>query len=116
MKTTNIGLVILCVAAVAGFTVPARSTPGPQPSLLQDKPDKAQSLKGKVEAVDTTANTMTVDGKVIYIAANTKITKSGKTVTLSEVQTGDEVSGTTHQTFDGKTEADAVMVSSKEKK
>ena len=119
MKTTKIGLIILGTIAAVGFAMPAFAGPVQQPAQLQEKqakPVKGNPFKGKVESVDTRANTMTVSGKLIYTSANTKFTKGGKEITLADIQTGDEVHGTTHQTAAGKAEADRVTVGAKEKK
>jgi len=60
--------------------------------------------------MDATARTLRVDGKMIYTTDSTKITKAGKSIKLAEIVVGDEVHGTTKQTFDGKTEALTVKV------
>lgn len=136
MTMTKRGWMILGTIAVLGFAVltyaglngkkpptqqqeqrqQQQPLPQPQPKpQVADKPDKEAHFQGKVDAVDANANTLTVGGKVIYASANTKITKDNKAIKLAQVQSGDEVSGTGHQTFDGKTEADTVIVGAKEK-
>jgi hypothetical protein len=52
---------------------------------------KAAHVHGAVTAVDATANTLTI--KDTYnVAATTKITEKGKTVTLADVKVGDSAS------------------------
>jgi hypothetical protein len=63
-----------------------------------------------VDAVDAAANTLTVEGKVFQITAETKLTKSGKTITLAEIMAGDQVHGLARHASDGKPVATTVMV------
>ncbi len=119
MKRMKTGLVILGTIAAVGVVTPAFATvdrPVGGPQNAQDAPEKAQPFHGKVDAVDTAAKTMTVDGKLIYVAETTKLSSEGKAITLADVKKDDEVRGTTRQTFDGKTEAITVKVGSPEKK
>ena len=117
MKRTKIGLIILGTMAAVGLMAPAFPAAGQEsPGQKQEKADKAQQpFQGKVDSVDTAAKTLTVDGKLIYIADTTKLTKAGKAIMLSDVQSGDQVHGTTRQTFDGKTEAITVKVGPQDK-
>jgi len=116
MKIVKTGLVMLATIAVAGLLMPTFAVADQAPNaLLQDAPGKAQPFHGKVEAVDTAAKTFTVDGKLIYIADTTKLSSEGKAITLGDIKNGDEVSGTTRQTFDGKTEAVMVKVTQEKK-
>ena len=116
-KMTKRGWIIAGTIVALGFAVLTYAGVNgklPQPQEAANKSDKANPFRGKVGAVDANANTLTVDGKLIYASANTKITKGDKAIKLADIQTGDEVSGTSHQTSDGKTEADTVVVSAKE--
>jgi hypothetical protein len=117
MKRTKISLIILGTVAAVGLMAPAFPAASQEsPGQKQEKADKAQQpFHGKVDSVDTSAKTLTVDGKLIYIADTTKLTKAGKAIMLSDVQSGDQVNGTTRQTFDGKTEAITVKVGPPEK-
>ena len=115
MKTMKTGLVILGTIAAVALMAPAFAVTDQAPRTLQDAPGKAQPFHGKVEAVDTAAKTMTVDGKLIYIADTTKLSSEGKAIMLSDIKTGDEVTGSTRQTFDGKTEAIMVKVTQEKK-
>ena len=51
-------------------------------------------FKGTVEAVDTTANTITVDKVTYNVTEKTKITKNGETATLADLTVGTKVRGT----------------------
>ena len=115
MQKTKVSLVILGVIGALGMTaMPALA--GPAAGAEEEKPEKAKKpFDGKVEAVDATQKTMTVGGNVIYISAATKLTKNDKAITLADIAVGDEVHGTTHQTYDGKTEALTVKVGPKPK-
>jgi hypothetical protein len=102
---------LLIVAAAAAIALAA-----PQGALAQedkapkDKPNQEQTFKGKVEAVDASAKTLTVGATVLYVNDSTKITKDGAAIKLSEIQKGDQVHGKSRLSFDGKAEALTVMV------
>ncbi len=115
MKKAKVSLVILGVIGALG-TTPMPALAGPAAGAEEEKPEKAKkTFDGKVEAVDATQKTMTVGGNVLYISATTKLTKNDKAITLGDIAVGDEVHGTTHQTYDGKTEAVTVKVGPKTK-
>jgi hypothetical protein len=114
MKKTKMSLMILGATLALGVAVPTVSAQAEPPCPLQEKPDKDKSFSGKVDAVDTSAKTFTVGGSLIYVSDSTKLTKKGKPIMLSEIMVGDQVHGTTRQTFDGKTEAVSVTVGEKE--
>ena len=114
MKKTKVSLVILGVIGALG-TTPMPALAGPVAGGQEEKPEKTKSFDGKVEAVDATQKTMTVGGNVLYISATTKLTKNDKAITFGDIAVGDEVHGTTHQTYDGKTEALTVKVGPKTK-
>jgi ribosomal protein S1 len=85
---------------------PAQQTSPDKPvAQEEDKRQKRKPVHGKVEAVDPTAQTITVDGKVIQISSQTRLTKAGQTITVAQVKIGEDVQGTTRETLDGKTEA-----------
>lgn len=109
MQITKLSLAILGAVGTLGLVTPAFVAADDQPPGLQEKAAK-QPFRGKVESLDASLSTLTVSGKVIYVAADTKITKTGKVITLGDIAVGDEVHGMTRQTFDGKTEAITVNV------
>jgi len=109
MKIAKLSLAVLGAVGTLGLMMPAIVAADDHPPALQEKAAK-QPFRGKVEALDASASTLTVGGKVIYVAADTKITKTGKTITLGDIAVGDDVHGMTRQTFDGKTEALTVNV------
>jgi hypothetical protein len=108
MKITKVSLTVLGAVAALGLVTPSISTADEKPPGIQEKAAR-QPFKGKVEAMDASASTFTVGGKIIYVAPDTKLTRAGKTIALSDLAVGDEVHGTTRQTFDGKTEAVSVI-------
>ena len=111
-RKVTIGLLGLSIVATPVWMT-AFADAVDQTMLLQEK---SPVFHGKVEAVDSTANTLTVDGKVINITASSKLTKADKTVTLADIKVGDSVHGTTKQTVDGRVEALTVRVGSPEAK
>jgi ribosomal protein S1 len=115
MKRTKIGLLMIGTIAAIGLATPAFAADEPSTGRQQEKAEKEQSFEGKVEAVDTTAKTLTVDGKLIYVVDRTKLTKDSKAIMLSNIMVGEKVHGTTRQTFDGKSEAITLKVGEKAK-
>jgi hypothetical protein len=112
MKRLRIGLALFgAIATTALLTPTALFAQTPDPQEDKDK-SKSQPFHGKVDSVDVSAKTLTVDGKLIYISSDTKLTSKDKAITLSEIKVGETVHGTTHKTFDGKTEALTVKVGS----
>jgi len=115
MKKPTIGLMTLTAIAALSLTTITASAQAPQPEPPTQPGKAVQTFHGTVDAVDTTAKTLTVAGKVIYIADTTRITKQGQAIQLSEIAASDVVHGTAHMTFDGKTEALSVMVGPQKK-
>ena len=66
--------------------------------------------QGKVEAVDPTTNTLTVDGTVLNVTTRTKLTRADKPIKLADIKVGDRVQGTMNTGADGKTEALTIKV------
>lgn len=111
------------LAALAATTLIGAITATPALALTPDsqqpqeeKGPKKQPFNGKVEAMDPTVQSLTVGGKVIYISSQTKLTKGGQAIALTDIKVGDQVHGQAQTTFDGKTEALTVKVGPAEKK
>jgi hypothetical protein len=113
MKKSKIGLVLVLATAVLGVNPVLARIADPAPAA-DAKPDKLK-FQGKVEAVDTEAKTLKVDGKLIYITDTTQFSKAGKAIKFEEIAAGEQVHGTLNQTADGKSEALTVMVTGKAK-
>ncbi len=94
---------------VSGISSPLDKTTPPV-----DKEQAEQPFQGKVEAVDATARTLTIAGKVISVTAETKIKKGNNSINLSDVKVGDSASGMARHGFNGK--IDAISMSVEEKK
>jgi hypothetical protein len=70
-----------------------------------EKAPKKQGVfpfRGKVNAVDKTAKTVTVGERVFQVTSDTKLMKAGKPVKLDDVAVGDEVGGSYRKADDGK--------------
>jgi hypothetical protein len=101
---TKLSLLALAVALIGTPSViraqdaapAAPSTDSAAPAA--DAPAKHKKggtpFKGTVEAVDTTANTITVDKVTYNVTEKTKITKNGETATLADLTVGTKVRGT----------------------
>jgi len=112
-RKITIGLIGLSFVTTPVWMTASPAGPVDQAALRQEK---SPVFHGKVEAVDSAANTLTVDGKVINITASSKLTKADKTITLADIKVGDSVHGTTRQTVDGRVEALTVRVGPTEAK
>jgi hypothetical protein len=111
MKNTKLAMA-LGLALGLPFSMAQAIEPKPQPPEQPEQPGKAiQTIHGNVDAVDTSANTLTVGGQVIYVATSTKLSKQGKTIQLTDILVGEKVNGTVRMTFDGKLEALTILVS-----
>lgn len=104
MKTFKVILTLVAAIAV-GFIVPAGTIAAQPPGLLQETAEKSDPFKGKVDAVELKARTLTVAGAVILVTDATKITRKGDTIELKDIKVGDQVRGKTRKNADGKTEA-----------
>jgi hypothetical protein len=109
MSSLMAALSVIATIAVAA-PVLAGTAPRPLPVEKPETAERATPFRGKVDAVDATAQTLTVEGKVIYVTASTKLTKVGKPIVLSDIAVGDQVHGVGHLQPDGKTEASLVVV------
>ena len=78
-RKITIGLLGLSIVATPVWMA-ALACPTDQAITLQEK---SPAFHGKVEAVSASANTLTVDGKVINITASSKLTKADKAITLA---------------------------------
>ena len=95
--------------AIAGVGTPSFAAPQDQPAQ-QEKDAKKQSFKGKVQDVDKEAKTMKVEGMLLRILTDTKLTKEGKPIKLDDINVGDRVIGTSRKTSDSEAEALIVKV------
>ena len=104
----------LCVAA-AGFAF-GQSSPSATPTRAGEVKESTRPLPfhGMISAVDQEAKTFTTTSKeksrVFKITDRTRITKAGKTATLADVTSNQEVSGSYWQRADGTLEAKKVKL------
>jgi len=68
-------------------------------------PNRALPFRGKVDAVDKNAKTITVSGKVYQITSDTRIKKDEKPGTLDDATVGEAARGSYRKTDDGKLNA-----------
>ena len=105
---------LLGLSAMAFFSVasvaPLQAADREPPSIPEPREKASIPFRGKVDSVDTSARTLTVNNKLINLNDATKLTKLGRDITIYEIMVGDDVHGLARQTFDGRTEAISVMV------
>jgi hypothetical protein len=98
----------------APAVAPAATTDQTAPAPV--KPRKQGSVfRGTVSAVDTNAMTLTVETRTFDITSETKITKGGEPATLSDIVTGDKVTGAYKKSEDGKLDATTIRDGRKKK-
>jgi hypothetical protein len=100
--TAIIAAPMLSRAQETGTNPPA--APAQTAPAKPKKHEKHEGLpfSGTVSAVDTNAMTLTVGKRTFEVTSETKITKDGKPAILSDIATGDKVSGAYKKTDDGK--------------
>ena len=99
------GLVSLLTVSVAAIPVELRAqATNPIPGLIKIHNDEFP-FRGKLSAIDTNANTITLNNQTIQITTNTFITRAGKRVPLAVGAEGDVVAGTYRKEADGKLKA-----------
>lgn len=72
-------------------------------------------FRGKLDAVDNTAKTITVHAHTIQVTSETIIKKDGKPATLADGVAGENVTGSIKRTPDGKFEALSIYFGQKAK-
>lgn len=75
--------------------------------------NRALPFRGKVDAVDKKAKTITVGSRVMNVTAETKFNKDGKTVTLADLVVGEPIRGSFRQSADGKLTAITINLGQK---
>jgi hypothetical protein len=113
-KITILGLLAAALVALPASSR-AESTNAPATSD-QKTPKHNPPFKGKVGAVDMSAQTLTVGKLTLQVTPETKITKDGKPATLADGVAGERVSGTYHKTADGKHNALTIHFGAKPEK
>jgi hypothetical protein len=96
----------LLAVTVAGTPVAlrAQATNAVLPGLIKINKDQVP-FRGKLSAVDTNANTITVNNQTIQITTNTIVTRQAKRVRLADGTPGESVAGTFKKEADGKLKA-----------
>jgi hypothetical protein len=76
-------------------------------------PNRTVPFRGKVDAVDKQAKTVTVGTRVFHVTAETRIQKDGKAATLADFVVGEPIRGSLRQTEDGKLNAVSLSLGQK---
>jgi hypothetical protein len=110
----------LLTAALVSLALPvaaADASPNTEAVQQEKKASKVAPFQGKISAVDTSANTLTLAGKVknrtITLTSETKITKNGQPATLGDATVGDVVGGRAKLTAEGHFEALSLRIGPK---
>jgi hypothetical protein len=110
----KLSLLGLLAVAVSGMPValhaqdtnaPATTAPATNSPPAAPKKSRALPFHGKVEAIDTTAKTISVGKLTIQITSQTRIMKNGNPATLEDGTVGDIVSGNYKKDAEGKLNA-----------
>ncbi len=118
-KITILGLLAAFVTlpALSRAEDTAANAPAASDQTAPAKP-KTHNLpfKGKLGAVDMSAQTLTVGKLVLQVTADTKITKDGQPATLADGTVGEPASGAYQKTADGKLNATTIHFGAKAEK
>jgi len=67
-------------------------------------------VKGYVTGVSVANRTVTVDGQLIHVPQNTRVTKGGTPAALQDIMIGNRVSVRTDKASDGSVQAKAILL------
>lgn len=106
-------LLAISLLTAIGLIIPVGSRAAEKKAPIEgaekEKPSSKTPFHGKLNAVDKSAMTITLDGKerkrTILVTAQTRIAKAGKPATLEDALVGDEIGGQLVKNGDGKEEA-----------
>ena len=117
---------LLIAVAVTTLTVAWPAKAGdPQPPAKKEstakkegaaatKPKPATTpMKGKIDAVDAVARSITVGERTFLVLSTTKITKNGEPALFSDAKVGEECGGAYKTTAEGKLELTSLRVGPK---
>jgi ribosomal protein S1 len=107
---------ILAAGMAAPMQLRAQDADMPAAEKKQASTKKTPPVHGKLKAVDSAAQTITVGSQTIRITPETQISKGGQPATLADGAVGEEVTVTFKPTEDGKTAAVKVRFGPKEGK
>lgn len=106
-------IITIGLLTAAAITAPVRACadekqPSAEAADTEQKPGRIP-FTGKLNAVDKTAKSITLDGKLkkrtIWLTAQTRVTKAGKPASLDDAVIGEEVGGQCMKNAEGKEEA-----------
>lgn len=104
-------------AALASLDSQAAEKATPAPAATKEKKSDRAPFHGKLQAVDRTAQTITLEGKekkrTIHLTGQTRIAKAGKPATLDDALVGEVVAGQILKTTDGREEAISLRLGEK---
>jgi hypothetical protein len=114
-KITLFGLVAAALALTPTFSFAQDATNAPAAQPPAPKKHKFTPFHGKVDAVDASAQTLTVGTLTITITSKTKIsnTATGEPAVLSDITAGEFVSGAYKKAKDGTLEASTIHIGKK---
>jgi hypothetical protein len=114
-KITLFGLVAAALALTPTFSYAQDATNAPASQNPAPKKHKFTPFHGKVDAVDASAQTLTVGTLTITITSKTKIsnTTTGEPAVLSDITVGEFVSGAYKKTPDGTLQATTIHIGRK---
>ncbi|HWY31692.1 MAG TPA: DUF5666 domain-containing protein [Candidatus Acidoferrum sp.] len=114
-KITLFGLVAAALALTPTFSYAQDATNAPAAQTPTPKKHKVTPFHGKVDAVDASAQTLTVGTLTISITSKTKIsnTASGEPAMLSDITVGEFVSGAYKKSKDGTLQATTIHIGKK---
>jgi hypothetical protein len=114
-KITLFGLVAAALAFTPSFGFAQDATTNAPAQSVAPKKHKYAPFHGKVSAVDSAAQTLTVGTLTITVTSTTKISKAatGEAATFEDITVGEFVSGAYKKTADGTLKASTIHIGRK---
>jgi Domain of unknown function (DUF5666) len=115
----QIALFSLVAAAMIGTPAILQAQDAAKPEAAAPAASEGKQghmLRGKVTAVDTTANTLTIKDQTVNTTSETKILKGKTPATLADIKAGDLVGVTYKKSADGKINATIIHIGGGKKK
>ena len=114
-KITLFGLVAAALALTPTFSYAQDATNAPAAQTPIPKKHKVTPFHGKVDAVDASAQTLTVGTLTITVSEKTKISKTatGDPAMFSDITVGEYISGAYKKSKDGTMQATTIHIGKK---
>ena len=113
LKLTLLTLAVALLGTPAVIRAQDASSNAPATTAPAGKKQHGLPVHGKIAAIDTTANTVTIGKLTLNITEKTKIKKSGAVATISDLTVGDLARGFYKKDAEGKLNLTTLTIGAK---